>query len=59
MVFAVGHTYKSGDLNIPINIAWVPSRTNHLLGDPSDGNKDSGHGVSVMVGLILDEVNNS
>lgn len=51
MVFAVGHTYKSGDLNIPINIAWVPSRTNHLLGDPSDGNKDSGHGVSVMVGF--------
>ena len=51
MVFAVGHTYKSGGLNIPINIAWVPSRTNHLLGDPSDGNKDSGHGVSVMVGF--------
>ena len=51
MVFAVGHTYKSGDLNIPINIAWVPSRTNHLLGDPYGGNKHSGHGVSVMVGF--------
>ncbi len=52
MAFAVGHTYKAGDLNIPINIAWVPSRTNHLLGDPSDGEKlDSGNGVSVMIGF--------
>ena len=32
--------------------AWVPSRTSHFLGDPSDGNKmDSGHGVSIMIGF--------
>ena len=52
LVFAVGHTFKSGDLNVPINVAWVPSRTNHLLGDPLDGMKlESGHGISVMVGF--------
>ena len=39
LVVAAGHTFKSGDLNVPINVSWVPSRTNHLLGDPVDGMK--------------------
>ena len=55
-VFAVGHTIKSGDLNLPINIAWVPSRKNHFLGDPqgADLDKDllqSGHALTLSVGF--------
>ena len=52
LVIGVGQTFRSGDLNVPINIAFVPSRTKHFLGDPSDGEKlDSGHGVTVTVGF--------
>ena len=56
MVFAVGHTIKSGDLNLPINIAWVPSRKNHFLGDPqgADLDKDllqSGDALTLSVGF--------
>ena len=52
LVFAAGHTFKSGDLNVPINIAVVPSRDNHFLGDPEDGEKlASGMGVTLTVGF--------
>ena len=52
LVVGVGHTIKSGDLNIPINLAFVPSRTKHFLGKPLSGeNHDSGHGVTVTVGF--------
>lgn len=30
LVVALGHTFKSGDLNVPVNIAFVPSRENHF-----------------------------
>ena len=54
LVVGVGHTIKSGDLNIPINLAFVPSRTKHFLGKPSSGeDNDSGHGVTVTVGFIF------
>ena len=52
LVLAAGHTFKSGDLNVPINIAFVPSRDNHFLGDPKSGEKlASGLGVTVTVGF--------
>jgi len=52
LVVAAGHTFKSGDLNVPVNIAFVPSRDNHFLGDPEDGEKlASGLGVTVTVGF--------
>ena len=52
LVIAAGHTFKSGDLNVPVNIAFVPSRDNHFLGDPASGEKlASGLGVTVTVGF--------
>ena len=30
LVEALGHTFKSGDLNVPVNIAFVPSRENNF-----------------------------
>lgn len=52
LVVGAGHTFKSGDLNIPINLAFVPSRTKHFLGKPSSGeDSDSGHGFTVTVGF--------
>lgn len=52
LVIAAGHTFKSGDLNVPVNIAFVPSRDNHFLGDPKSGEKlASGLGVTVTVGF--------
>ena len=52
LVIAAGHTFKSGDLNVPVNIAFVPSRDNHFLGDPESGEKlASGLGVTVTVGF--------
>ena len=55
LVIAAGHTFKSGDLNVPVNIAFVPSRDNHFLGDPKSGEKlASGLGVTVTVGFNFD-----
>ena len=52
LVIGAGHTFKSGDLNVPINIAWVPTRTNHFLGKPESGDKiESGHGITLTVGF--------
>ena len=52
LVVAAGHTFKSGDLNVPVNIAFVPSRENHFLGDPASGEKkDSGFGFTLTVGF--------
>ena len=52
LVVALGHTFKSGDLNVPVNIAFVPSRENHFLGDPAGGEKlASGIGVTMTVGF--------
>ena len=52
LVIAAGHTFKSGDLNVPVNIAFVPSRDNHFLGDPESEEKlASGLGVTVTVGF--------
>ena len=52
LVVAAGHTFKYGDLNVPVNVAFVPSRENHFLGDPTSGEKlDSGLGVTVTVGF--------
>ena len=52
LVVAAGHTFKSGDLNVPVNIAFVPSRENHFLGDPASGEKKaSGLGVTLTVGF--------
>jgi hypothetical protein len=52
LVVGAGHTFTYGDLNVPINIAWVPSRSNHFLGTPlSEVKKLSGHGVTITVGF--------
>ena len=52
LVVATGYTFRFGDLNVPVNIALVPSRTKHFLGKPLSGeNEDSGHGVTVTVGF--------
>ena len=37
MVFGMGYNFKSGSLNMPVNIAFVPGRSGSRLGD-SDSN---------------------
>jgi hypothetical protein len=43
MVLAAGRNFTSGDINIPVNISWVPSHD------------DSGHRVSLTVGFNVEQ----
>ena len=47
MVTAVGHSYKNGAFNIPVNLSWVMS--NDALG------MESGHRISLTVGFTLEQ----
>ena len=50
MVVAMGMNLKSGDLNLPVNIAWVPSKkTTSLFGDEYH----YGSTISILVGFNL------
>ena len=47
MVFGAGYNFKSGNLNIPVNIAFVPGRKgtqkeNHYIVETDDGDYDYG-----------------
>jgi len=43
MVLAAGKNFKAGDINIPVNVSWVPSHD------------ASGHRVSLTVGFNIDQ----
>jgi hypothetical protein len=54
MVLAVGVNYKIGNLNLPINFAFVPSNKSGMWGD---GDKPTGARFSVMVGFNMRKSN--
>ena len=67
-VFAMGYNYTKGDLNLPINIALVPSKQgprNSVLGDVLESDdyfdqikdRDTGFRVTVSVGFNLQAQN--
>ena len=62
MVFGVGYNFKSGNLNLPVNIAFMPGR--NLTGNIETWNNDgtytyeeydynSGARISIMVGFNM------
>jgi hypothetical protein len=63
-VFALGYNYTKGDLNLPINIAFVPNKQgprNSVLGDMLNSTdyfeairmRETGYRVTVSVGFNL------
>ena len=46
-VFAAGYNFRSGNLNLPVNISWVPSHQS-----PHETGK-TGHRVSLMFGFNM------
>ena len=46
MVFTIGHNFKSGNLNLPVNIAFVPGKNGSWGGDNPTGAR-----ISLMVGF--------
>jgi hypothetical protein len=53
MLFAVGHNFKSGSLNIPVNLVFTPGKD--MKGD-SDGESytyNTGARISIMVGFNM------
>ena len=63
MVFGVGYNFKSGNLNLPVNIAFMPGRkmTGNIETWDNDGNGityeeydyNSGARISIMVGFNM------
>ena len=52
MLFAVGHNFKSGSLNIPINLVFMPGKD--IDSDKFGGyTYNSGTRISLMVGFNL------
>ena len=47
MVFTIGKNFKSGDLNFPVNLAFVPN------GNVWGEDEDSGARISIMVGFNM------
>tara|TARA_R100001443_G_scaffold105193_2_gene114122 strand:- start:850 stop:1341 length:492 start_codon:yes stop_codon:yes gene_type:complete len=47
MVFTIGKNFKSGDLNFPVNLAFVPN------GSVWGEDEDSGARISIMVGFNM------
>ena len=48
-VLAMGYNFKSGSLNIPVNLSWVPSTNNPLF-----GSGPTGHRISITFGFNMD-----
>jgi len=46
MVFTTGYNFRSGDLNLPVNIAFVPGKNGAWGGDDPTGAR-----VSIMIGF--------
>ena len=58
MLFAVGHNFKSGSLNIPVNLVFMPGKTESATFLQADGSSkpyeyNTGARISIMVGFNL------
>ena len=49
MVFTIGKNFKSGDLNYPVNIAFVPGKSSAW----GDGGEPTGSRISLMLGFNM------
>jgi hypothetical protein len=49
MVFTLGKNFKSGDLNFPVNIAFVPGKSSAW----GDGGESTGARISLIVGFNM------
>ena len=53
MIFGIGHNFKSGNLNLPVNLVFMPGKS--ITGD-SNGESytySSGARISIMVGFNM------
>ena len=48
-VLAIGHNFKAGSVNVPVNLSWVPSTDNPLFGSGA-----TGHRISITLGFNMD-----
>ena len=58
MVFGIGYNFKSGNLNLPVNIAFIPGRkmTGEIEGDFGSSEEyeyNTGSRISIMVGFNM------
>ena len=53
MVFAIGHNFKSGSLNLPVNLVFMPGKKSSDKVDGKDYPYNSGLRISLMVGFNL------
>jgi hypothetical protein len=55
MVFAIGHNFKSGNLNLPVNLVFMPGKKQTGKFDGEDYEYNSGARISIMVGFNLNK----
>ena len=55
MVFAIGHNFKSGSLNLPVNLVFMPGKQTIGTVDGKDYPYNSGLRISLMVGFNLNK----
>ena len=53
MLFAVGHNFKSGSLNIPVNLVFMPGKNDDGYSDGESYTYNTGTRISIMVGFNL------
>lgn len=53
MLFAVGHNFKSGSLNIPVNLVFMPGKAMKGNSEGESYSYNTGARISIMVGFNL------
>ena len=53
MIFAIGKNFKSGDLNLPVNLVFIPGKSYTQTIGGVENEYSSGARISIMVGFNL------
>ena len=53
MVFGVGYNFKSGNLNLPVNLAFMPGRNLTGTSNGEEYDYNSGARISIMIGFNM------
>ena len=53
MLFGIGHNFKSGNLNLPVNLVFMPGKKMDGKIDDEDYTYNSGARISIMVGFNM------
>jgi hypothetical protein len=53
MVFGIGHNFKSGNLNLPVNLVFMPGKSNKDSFEGENYTYSSGARISIMVGFNM------